>query len=89
MDRSDSNGQFKSYMRLNEIDFTFVGYYYCIKNLSKDYEMTYLLQTKQASRIYLFVDGNFDQKFVTFWRITLFHFRSKTHNCSCRSSSIE
>lgn len=48
---------FRSSIELRNIDFTFVGYYYCVKNASKDYEFSYLEQTKQASRIYLFVNG--------------------------------
>lgn len=54
---ASDDGKFESRLELQNIDYTLVGYYYCVKNSSKNYEFTHLVSTKEASRIYLFVNG--------------------------------
>lgn len=53
----DVDGKFKSFLKLQNIDYTFVGYYYCVKNSSNTEKPSSFLETKQSSRIYLFVEG--------------------------------
>lgn len=53
----DSEDHCKSVIYLRNIDYTFNGHYYCVKNSSKELEMYQMLQVKNASRIYLFVKG--------------------------------
>lgn len=55
--QSSVNGTFESILKLVGIDYTFTGSYYCQTNSSRDYEWSYLLASKQATRIYLFVAG--------------------------------
>lgn len=55
--QSSVNGTFESTLKLVGIDYTFTGSYYCQTNSSRDYEWSYLLASKQATRIYLFVAG--------------------------------
>lgn len=54
---TDGNRFFESSLELRNIDYTFVGHYYCVKNSSSDYELSFLLQIEVAARIYLFVEG--------------------------------
>lgn len=49
--------RYESKIDLINIDFTFVGFYYCVKNASKNNDYSNLVKNKQASQIYLFVYG--------------------------------
>lgn len=52
-----AENKFESTINLANIQYSFVGFYYCVKNASQYDEHTDLLKTKQGSRIYLFVEG--------------------------------
>lgn len=60
----DSFSQQKNYPHQSELEligvnYTYVGYFYCVKNSSEiDAILKTLVQNSQASKIYLFVDGN-------------------------------
>lgn len=49
---------YESSLELTQVDYSNVDYYYCVKNSSGiDTNFEYLLENKQASRVYLFVEG--------------------------------
>lgn len=48
---------FVSILELPTVDVTYVGYYYCVKNATVEANLDTLVDTGQASNIYLFVEG--------------------------------
>lgn len=49
---------YKSVLELNQVDYTYVGYYYCVKNATViDTGSEALYAKGQAEKIYLFVKG--------------------------------
>lgn len=54
-----SNYPHRSVLELIEVNYTYVGFYYCVKNISEvDASLRMLVKNSFASKIYLFVDGN-------------------------------
>lgn len=49
---------YESVLELSQVDYSYVDYYYCVKNVSNfDTKIDTLLENNQASKIYLFVEG--------------------------------
>lgn len=48
---------YESILKLNRIDHTFVGFYYCVKKDAVDANNEDSFRVGHASRIYLFVEG--------------------------------
>lgn len=50
----------QSVLELIGVQYTYVGYFYCVTNSSEvNSSVKTLVKNNQASEIYLFVDGNF------------------------------
>lgn len=52
---------YQSILELPAVDYLNVGYYYCVKNATVDEHLDTLVDTGQASHIYLFVEGKFSR----------------------------
>lgn len=50
---------YESTLEIEEVDYTYVGYYHCVKNITEEEKesLDTLVEAGVASRIYLFVDG--------------------------------
>lgn len=55
---------YESVLELSQVDYSYVDYYYCVKNSSGfETNVDTLVKNKQASNIYLFVEGELTLKF--------------------------
>lgn len=62
---------YESIIELPHVDFTFVGFYHCVKNSSEaDGNLDTLVDNSLASSIYLFVEG----MFTSYWKSNIFQF---------------
>lgn len=53
----NNENPYQSILELPNVDYLYVGYYYCVKNATVDEHLDTLVDTGQASNIYLFVEG--------------------------------
>lgn len=54
---------YQSILELPNVNYLSVGYYYCVKNATVDEHLDTLVDSGQASNIYLFVEGKFCANF--------------------------
>lgn len=55
----NNENPYESILELPAVDYLYVGYYYCVKNATVEEHLDTLVETGQASHIYLFVEGKF------------------------------